>query len=119
MSDTQYTFEEIRPLLARINLGPAGKAEKVEEFEDKSGWVVYPTHRQRLDHYVGVNYHPGKDDDPEGWDSDGWEEDYSDPTRKTATKWLESKFGPKCFDVVIGEKGHVCIYILKFPTKPA
>lgn len=73
----------------------------------KESWTVTPWGRQRLDHYVGSNYHPGPDDDPEGWDSEGWEEDYAGPLEREVQAKLDARFGKGLFSVGIGEKGHI------------
>jgi hypothetical protein len=73
----------------------------------KESWLVTPWGRQRLDHYVGSNYHPGPDDDPEGWDSEGWEEDYAGPLEREVQAKLDARFGKGLFSVSIGEKGHI------------
>lgn len=73
----------------------------------RESWFVTPWGRQRLDHYVGRNYHPGPDDDPEGWDSEGWEEEYAGPLEREVQAKLDTRFGKGLFSVGIGEKGHI------------
>jgi hypothetical protein len=102
------TVEDVTRRLRGISLGPAGRARDVEfDGGQYPLWSIEPANRQRLDHYVGQNYHPGEDDDPEGWDSEGWEDDYAGPIRKAAQAWLDQEFGKGNFDVDVGEKGHV------------
>jgi hypothetical protein len=103
-------LEEITSQLKRIKLGPGGRALDIEDY-GKGEWLVEPQWRQRLDHYVGSGYDPGPDDDPEGWDEEGWEADYAGPVRAKAQEWLERTFGRGLFDVDVGEKGHVSVYL--------
>jgi hypothetical protein len=77
------------------------------------GWSLEPRSRERLDHYVGRWYQPGPDDDPEGWDSEGWEEEYAGPMRRRIQAALDHAFGPGVLSVDIGEKGHVYVYKVK------
>ena len=81
------------------------------DFYPPGSWSVEPSNRQRLDHYVGRFYHPGPDEDPEGWDSDGWEEDYAGPLRDEVLRKLEGQFGKGVFYVDIGEKGHIDVQL--------
>jgi len=73
----------------------------------KESWFVTPWNRQRLDHYVGRNYRPGEDDDREGWDSEGWREEYARPLEREVQAKLDARFGKGLFSVDIGEKGHI------------
>jgi hypothetical protein len=73
----------------------------------KERWFVTPWNRQRLDHYVGRNYRPGEDDDREGWDSEGWREEYARPLKREVQAKLDARFGKGLFSVDIGEKGHI------------
>lgn len=71
-----------------------------------------PENRQRLDHYVGKHYRPGPDEDPEGWDSEGWEDEYAGPLAAEIEKALKDKgFDTAKLDIDVGEKGHVYIQI--------
>ena len=107
---TGLTVQDVTRRLRGISLGPAGRALRVEfEGGPYTMWSIEPANRQRLDHYVGQNYHPGEDDDHEGWDEEGWEDDYAGPVRKAAQAWLDQEFGKGNFDVDVGEKGHVDI----------
>jgi DNA-binding ferritin-like protein len=72
-------------------------------------WSVEPQNRQRLDHYVGSYYNPGPDDDPEGWDQDGWDEEYAGPLHDEVQSKLDARFGTGVFQVDIGEKGHISV----------
>ena len=109
-------LDEITSALKRMGLGVGGNVRSVS-FDpanspgESPSWFVEPTNRQRLDHYVGSFYNPGEDDDPEGWDEDGWEEEYAGPLRSAAAKWLREKFGPGLFNLEVGEKGHLSIYL--------
>jgi hypothetical protein len=71
--------------------------------------IAEPYYRERLDHYVGRNYHPGPDDDPEGWDEEGWQQEYVGPLVRKVTAALDHHFGPGLFWIDVGEKGHVYI----------
>lgn len=93
-----------------ISLGRGNSVRRITQ--DWPGfWTVEPSNRQRLDHYVGQHYNPGPDDDEEGWDSDGWEEEYAGPMRETAEKWIEKNYGKGLFFVDVGEKGHLEIQL--------
>jgi hypothetical protein len=100
----------VKSRLRSIKLGPAGRARSVEQVSPTE-WEIEPSNRQRLDHYVGSGYSPGEDDDPEGWDSEGWEDEYAGPIRSAASSWLDAEFGAGLFDVDVGEKGHVEIFL--------
>ena len=76
-------------------------------------WSAEPANRQRLDHYVGSFYNPGPDDDPEGWDEEGWSEDYAGPLHTEVQKKLDAQFGKGMFNVDIGEKGHIDVQATK------
>lgn len=76
----------------------------------KGEWSAEPRERARLDHYTGQDYQPDEDDDPEGWDQDGWQEEYAGPLESAVQKALDEEFGPGVLRVVdVGEKGHVDI----------
>lgn len=95
--------------LKSIYLGRVGgRAQSVEE-DSPTAWTIEPTKRQRLDHFVGGNYHPDEDDDPEGWDEDGWNDEYAYPVQDAAIEWLNEEFGPDLFYVEVGDKGHVFV----------
>jgi 2'-5' RNA ligase len=102
------TPESVTQKLKRITLGPAGRVRSVEfEGGQYPLWSIEPQDRQRLDHFVGRHYHPGEDDDPEGWDSEGWEDEYAGPIRRVGQPWLDREFGKGNFVLDVGEKGHV------------
>lgn len=104
----KVSLDDIKSTLRSIKLGPAGRVSTITR--DGETWDIEPTNRQRLDHYVGSYYQPDEDDDPEGWDSDGWEEEYVGPTTSAAQKWLKEEFGqPGLFSVEVDEKGFVVI----------
>ena len=106
--DRRPTVAEVTRFLAGMDTRKGGRLSNVTAREEGGwSWSADPDHRQRLDHYVGVNYHPEGDDDPEGWDEEGWEQDYAGPLRKEIRKKLDAQFGSDIFEVDIGEKGHV------------
>ena len=107
-------MEEITDALKRMRLGPVGgRVVDVDYYPGvHPSWSVEPSNRQRLDHYVGANYYPEGDDDPEGWDEDGWNEEYAEPIQGAALAWLADAFGSKgLFYVEVGEKGHIDIQL--------
>ena len=104
------SLDGVKSRLRSIKLGPAGRVRSIEQYSPTE-WTVDPSNRQRLDHYVGEGYNPGEDDDPEGWDSEGWEEEYSGPTMEAGQKWLDDEFGKGLFGIDVGEKGHVHIFL--------
>jgi hypothetical protein len=59
-----------------------------------------PHHRSRLDHYGNGG---------DGWDEEGWEDNYAGPLRKEVEAMLNREFPGNDFSVEIGEKGHVDI----------
>jgi hypothetical protein len=66
---------------------------------DDEGGVTYdPQYRRRLDHY-------GNDGD--GWDEEGWEEDYAGPLRREVRGLLAKQNANATYEVSIGDKGHV------------
>ena len=115
----QQTYEEwvqeVKSFLKSLDYGVGGRAERVEFSDDPQypGFTVETSRRQRLDHYVGKHYHPGPDDDEEGWDSEGWWDDYAGPLQKKVQGALDGRFGKDVMDVDIGEKGHVEVNIQK------
>lgn len=92
-----FSSDDVRRLLRSSSFGPAGKARSVESLGE-DGWSVDPQYRQRLDHF-------GNDGD--GWDEDGWSDEYAGPVADAALARLESKFGKGLFYVDVGEKGHI------------
>ena len=67
-----------------------------------------PRDRERLDHFVGPNYAPGPDDDPEGWDEEGWIEYYVDPLLERVKTVLGYEIGEENvqkLDIDVDEKG--------------
>lgn len=113
----------ITSALRGMRLGPVGgRVLNVGYYPGTSpSWSVEPSNRQRLDHYVGSGYHDRDDDDDdgdsEGWDEDGWMADYATPITVAALKWLTSEFGPGLFDVDVGEKGHLDIFLTPLATR--
>jgi len=75
---------------------------------DAQGADFEPQHRQRLDHY-GTSY-SDDGDEQEGWDSEGWEDDYARPLSKEVEALLAAA-GVTGFVVDIGEKGHVYVQL--------
>jgi hypothetical protein len=69
-----------------------------------------PSHRQRLDHY-GTSY---EDDgrEVEGWDSEGWENDYCAPMRNAVREHLKkNNIDVSKLQIEVGEKGHLEIFV--------
>lgn len=93
--------------LKGLNYGPGGRAIEVTEHRDF--WLVDLSRRERLDHFVSRTYRPGPDDDPEGYDDEGWERDYAGPIRKVVQKELDRDFGRGKLIADVDEKGHVIV----------
>lgn len=103
------SLDDVTSRLRSIRLGPAGRVRSIDRVSPTE-WTIEPTNRQRLDHYVGTGWDSRRDedDDPEGWDSDAWEEDYANPVWEAAQKWLDEEFGRGILEVdEVGDKGHV------------
>jgi len=115
----QITTSEVTSFLKNMSTKVGGRNRDVDFYPPgKNGfqspfWSAEPSYRQRLDHYVGSFYNPGPDDDPEGWDSEGWEEEYAGPLHSEVQKKLDARFGKGLFSVDIGEKGHIDVYATK------
>lgn len=93
-------LDDVKGNLKRMKLGPGGRVRAVD-FDGRSTWEIEPTDRQRLDHY-------GNDGD--GWDEEGWREDYAYPMEAAARKWLNEAYAPGVFQVEeTGEKGHLYV----------
>lgn len=107
---SQISPEDVTAALRRMTTKTAGRLNEVEFDESAPMWSGTPQGRQRLDHYVGSHYNPGPDDDPEGWDEDGWQDEYAGPLCREVQKKLDEEFGKGKLDVNIGEKGHVHVY---------
>ena len=99
--------DEVTNFLRSMGTRKGGRNRNVVFYNARDGWSAEPDHRQRLDHYVGSYYNPGEDDDPEGWDSEGWEDEYAGPLRKEVQDKLDARFGKGVLSVDIGEKGHI------------
>ncbi len=101
-----------------LNVGSigTGKAERFGNTTTKAGlydFVTYdPQGRQRLDHYGS------SDGDPEGWDDEGWEQDYAGPLRKWAQARLDDAIGKGAYRAEIGEKGDLYIHMGQGVAKP-
>lgn len=110
---SRVTSDEVASFLRSMSTPTGGRNRDVDYYPPgRNGfqsphWSAEPANRQRLDHYVGSNYWPGEDDDPEGWDSEGWEEEYAGPLRQEVQDKLDARFGKGLFSVDIGEKGHI------------
>jgi len=94
---------------AVTKVGGRLKAEGPPE-KSSGGWYISfePAYRQRLDHY-GTSY-DDEDEGQEGWDDDGWEEDYAGPLRSEVERKLKSAEIPGV-DVDVGEKGHLELFV--------
>lgn len=103
-------IDSVRSVLRSLKYGPAGRPRSVE-VDGPGQWTIEPMNRQRLDHYVGEGWgdRRDEDDDPEGWDSDAWEDDYSGPVYEAARKGLAAEFGPGLFEIEVGDKGHIFV----------
>lgn len=87
--------------LKGIKLGPGGGVHSVEKLSDTE-WLIEPDRRQRLDHYGNGG---------EGWDQEGWDDDYSVPLAKAAQGWLDTKFEKGLFDADVDEKGYLFVHL--------
>jgi DNA-binding ferritin-like protein len=106
-----FTADEVTSFLRSMSTRRGGRNRNVEFRDSRDSWFAEPDYRERLDHYVGSHYNPGPDDDPEGWDSEGWEEEYAGPLRKEVQDKLDARFGKGFLSVDIGEKGHIYVYL--------
>lgn len=71
----------------------------------EKGFVyIEPLNRERLDHY-GTSY-SDDGEEQEGWDDEGWSENYAIPLYKEVEAILKS-YGIKGWSAEIGEKGHI------------
>ncbi len=94
-----FSTEQVTRFLKGMSTRTGGRHRDVDFYDERHPyWDVEPLNRQRLDHY-------GNDGD--GWDDEGWAEDYADPLAKEVQEKLESEFGKGTFSVDIGEKGHI------------
>lgn len=96
---------DLAVLLEGSQTGTGGRFRHTEV----DGATVYaePACRARLDHYGN---------DGEGWDSEGWRERYAGPLEREVAQVVEAGLGLKLdrdFAVEVGEKGHVCVTLLK------
>jgi len=95
------TTDEVARALKRMKTRTGGGTRRAEFYENQNEWSLEPAYRQRLDHYGNEG---------EGWDQEGWDEDYSEPLRKEAQAWLDKQFGRGFFEVTdVGEKGHLYV----------
>ena len=113
-----FTTDEVTSFLKGMSTKTGGRNRDVnyyapgsESWQKYAAWSVEPSNRQRLDHYVGQNYWPDEDEDPEGWDSEGWEQEYAGPLRLEVRQKLDARFGSGMLDVDIGEKGHIDVQL--------
>lgn len=95
---TRPTVEQVAALLRGLNT-KFGSMSQVRIHRE--GWIMVdaePRGRQRLDHY-------GNDGD--GWDDEGWSNDYASPLHKQVMAALDSRFPGHGLQVEIDEKGWV------------
>ena len=107
-----FSNADVTSFLLGVHTSTGWSMERVEMelLDKKEAWFATPENRQRLDHYVGWNYRPGEDDDPEGWDEEGWWTEYAGPLKREVQVKLDARFGKGNFSVSIGEKGHIHVY---------
>lgn len=93
-------LDQITSFLRRLKTRTGGGMRDVDFYSESYGpsWSVEPAWRQRLDHFGNEG---------EGWDEDGWEEDYAGPLRQEVQEKLDREFGSGVLEVEVGEKGHV------------
>lgn len=106
--DTQAALEAIKTALSgkRTATGGILKSEGMDEQQRTA--FFEPQYRERLDHY-GTSY-SDDGEEQEGWDSEGWEENYAGPLRKEVEALLK-KAGIKGASVEVGEKGHIVVQL--------
>lgn len=103
---------DVTNFLKQLQTRKGGRIVRVHK--EQGFWSAEPAHRQRLDHYVGgFDFRDPDDDmyDPEGWNSDAWEEEYSEPLRREVVEKLNSRFGKGLFTVDIDDKGFINVYL--------
>jgi hypothetical protein len=113
--------DDVTSFLKSLKTLTGGRNRQVS-YEGDGEWEVEPQNRQRLDHYVGEydDRDPDDDDyDDEGWDSNSWEIEYSEPISEDFYEALSKQFGRGKFEIDVGEKGHVYIFLTKPPSKTA
>jgi hypothetical protein len=87
--------DEVKSALSGRKTKTGGRLNKTES--DPDSFTFEPEYRQRLDHFGN---------DGEGWDEEGWAEDYAGPLVKEVEALLKAA-GIKGWVVDVGEKGHV------------
>lgn len=103
-------LEQIEDYLRGLRYGPAGRARSIQVYDEGATvtFDVDPVERTRLDHY-------GNDGD--GWDDEGWEEDYTSPVLEAIEPSLKERFGKFYIDAEVDEKGGVEITFGGLPPK--
>lgn len=94
--------EDVKDILSGRKTKTGGRLKLQDEEERFLSFE--PANRERLDHY-GTSY-DDEDNEQEGWDEDGWLQDYAEPLRREVVKMLADA-GITNWGVGIGEKGHV------------
>jgi hypothetical protein len=97
-----FSVDEVTRFLSGLRTKTAGRLKRPEW--TGAEWLAEPENRERLDHYGS------SEDDEDGWDSEGWDEDYASPLRDEIVARLEGEFGADLFDVEIDDKGYVGVY---------
>lgn len=103
-------LEQIEAFLRGLRYGPAGRARSIQVYDEGATvtFDVDPVERTRLDHYG---------DDGDGWDDEGWEEDYTSPVLEAIEPSLKERFGKFYIDAEVDEKGGVEITFGGLPPK--
>lgn len=97
---------DVKSALANRKTKTGGRLELDKEGSDENFISFEPQYRQRLDHY-GTSY-DSDDEEQEGWDEEGWEQDYAGPLRDEVEAMLkDAGFDLNQWVVDVGEKGHV------------
>jgi len=125
------TAQEVYYFLSRSSTPNGGRMKGMGLSDDGNTWFleIEPMNRQRLDHYVGAYYDCDEDDpdcDPEGWDEEGWWDEWAGPLTNDLKKLLTTKYPAfkklksgydKDYTINIGEKGHIEIHLNKSKFK--
>jgi len=126
------TAQEVYDFLIRSRTPNGSRMSGMDLSDDGDTWFLWiePMNRHRLDHYVGENYDCDEDwdddCDPEGWDEEGWWDEWAGPLTNDLNKLLTRKYPifqklksgyDKDYDIGIGEKGHIQIHLNKAKFK--
>lgn len=100
------TPKQVVNALAGFHTKTGGQILDSETFQEESGGhtITFDLQgRRRLDHF-------GNDGD--GWDTDGWEEEYVRPlVAEVKARLVARHVDPSTVSIEIGEKGHLEIYV--------